>query len=198
MKHTLSFAIALVAHVSAVAVGDHPNKLQVPRPLTDTLHPLTQSLFQARTCGDPANAVPLYRAFNSGDIDHLYTTSTLEIQTVTKAGTFISEGVAGKVFPTQEIGTVPFYRLYSGGLQDHFYTASAVERDAAIRTLGYISEGIVGYVYADAGCGGWALYRLLRPAPVSDHLYTLSTVEVAAVQAAGYKYEGVAAYIRPA
>ncbi|KAF8064069.1 hypothetical protein FPV67DRAFT_1451314 [Lyophyllum atratum] len=182
MKFTLTFFSALVVQTSALAFAERDTGITL----------------QARTCGDPATAVPLLRAYSAQGSDHFYTTSAADIQNAVDTGTYVAEGVAGKIFATQVLGTVPFYRLHSlAPITDHFYTKDAWERDQAVNDPGYTYEGIVGYVYPDAACGGLPFHRLYHTAPAEDHFYTMADWEVTFAEGGGYVYEKISAYIIP-
>ncbi|KAF8163805.1 hypothetical protein B0H34DRAFT_795455 [Crassisporium funariophilum] len=147
-------------------------------------------------CADPRHAVPLYRTWSASGSDHFYTTSAEEHQNAFTNLGYADEGIAGYIFPTQELHTVPLYRSYNGAISDHFYTINAAEADNAWRNLGYVNEGIAGYIYADAQCGGVNLYRMYSNGG-SDHFYTTSLSEHDNAAGNGWSPEGTAGLILP-
>ncbi|KAJ7581110.1 hypothetical protein C8J56DRAFT_1015865 [Mycena floridula] len=152
---------------------------------------------QARTCGNPADAVAFLRGFQISTGDHFYTTNAVEMENAVAKLQFKSEGIAGNIFTTQELATTPLFRLFNPTVSDHFYTTSAAERNNAAALLGYVEEGTAGFVYTDANCGGSPLYRLFNVG-ASDHFYTMNAAERDSAAAGGYVYEGIAAFIYPA
>jgi len=94
--------------------------------------------------------VPLFRYFGSGD--HFYTTNSGEIGTTTPGVTgnygYISEGIAGYVYPVPTPQMVPLFRYYGNG--EHFYTTNSGEigttTPGVTGNYGYISEGIACYL----------------------------------------------------
>ncbi|KAJ7595590.1 hypothetical protein C8J56DRAFT_1160022 [Mycena floridula] len=151
---------------------------------------------QTRKCGNPANTVAFLRGVQPSTSDHFYTTSAKEMENAVANLKFNSEGIAGHIFTTQELGTTPLFRLFNPTVSDHFYTTSAAERNNAVTSLGYTDEGTAGFVYTDAKCGGSPLFRLYNVGS-SDHLYTMSVAERNSAAAGGYVYEGIAAFIYP-
>ena len=99
-----------------------------------------------------ANSVPLIRLFNGKSIDHFYTISQEEADTVIDLSGYTEEGIAGFVFSNSPAtciatpGTVPLFRVFNGQIVDHFYTTSVAERDLAVLFLGYVDEGVAACV----------------------------------------------------
>jgi len=98
--------------------------------------------------------VPLYRYWNNGATDHLYSSNPGEIG-VTQSGQsgasgYVCEGVLGYVSPVEFFGSIPIYRYWNGATSDHFYTTNAGEigttHPGHAGNHGYTCEGIVGYV----------------------------------------------------
>jgi Repeat of unknown function (DUF5648) len=147
-----------------------------------------------RTCGDRADAVPLFRVYDANAGDHFYTTSVAQRNNAITNLAYSDEGIAGYVFPTQELHTVPLYRLWSRRATDHFYTISTAQRDSAVANKGYVDEGIAAYVYPDTECGGDPFYRSYNP-ELLDHFYTVREAEWDRSSTIGWNKEGIAAYI---
>ncbi|KAG6891438.1 hypothetical protein C0992_006697 [Termitomyces sp. T32_za158] len=182
MKLALVFASALAAFVAAAPLDGDAHELEA------------RQSFVPGNCGNPANARPFYRLYNSAAVDHFYTLSANEAQAATGLG-YRREGISSYIFPNRAQGTVPLYRLYSASATDHFYTTSAAERTSAIG-LGYTPEGIAGYIYPNNDCGGVPLYRLYS-ASGTDHFYTTSAAERNSAIRGGYTSEGITGYVFP-
>ncbi|KAJ7889284.1 hypothetical protein B0H14DRAFT_2691953 [Mycena olivaceomarginata] len=149
----------------------------------------------AQTCGNPADAAPLFRAYNPTIGDHFYTTNASELQVAVISGGYTREQNAALVFTTQVLSSVPLYRLYSFAETDHLYTTSVEEMDSAIAN-GYTYEKIAAYVYPSEICGATPLYRLFNQ-QMWDHFYTMSVGEVDFAETGGYVLEGIKAYALP-
>ncbi|KAG5717099.1 hypothetical protein E4T56_gene7175 [Termitomyces sp. T112] len=182
MKFSLLFATALLSVASAIPTEMDSSDLEAR---------------QFRQCGNPDDAVPFYRLYNSQAVDHFYTTDAQEANNAIARFGYTDEGISSYIFPYQESGTVPFYRLYSPTAMDHFYTTSASEANNAEQNLGYNSEGVAGYIYPNRGCRGTVpFYRLYNPSGM-DHFYTTSASERDNAAGNGYNYEGIAGYVYP-
>ncbi|KNZ77362.1 hypothetical protein J132_05790 [Termitomyces sp. J132] len=173
VQQTMQFALVLTALLTFVSAA-------------------SLNLEARQSCGDPANASPFFRLYNSGDVDHFYTLDASEGLSATNLG-YTSEGVSSHIFPSEQPGSVPLYRLYSPGVTDHFYTIDAAERDSAVK-LGYYLEGVAGYIYPNAICGAVPFFRMYS-ANGGDHFYTTSTPERDSALGIGYADEGIAGYV---
>ncbi|TBU42921.1 hypothetical protein BD309DRAFT_961928 [Dichomitus squalens] len=94
------------------------------------------------------SAVPLFRLYGAKSTDYFYTASTTQRDDVLSRGNYVSQGVAGYVYPDQECGTVPLYRLHqeSDDVNFNFYTTDEAEVDDFVNMLGYDNLGVTGYV----------------------------------------------------
>ena len=92
------------------------------------------------------NAVPLFRLYSSKSTDHYYTANASNRDTVLSRGNYVSDGIAGYVYPDQECGTVPFWRVYNHGLPDNFFTTDQAEVYDFVDQLGYEELGVTAYV----------------------------------------------------
>ncbi|THU95219.1 hypothetical protein K435DRAFT_819805 [Dendrothele bispora CBS 962.96] len=146
-----------------------------------------------QTCGNPVDAVPLFRAFNPATGDHFYITNATEMGNAVASERYTREQDAARIFETEELSTVPFYRLFNPVIEDHFYTVSEEERDGAIASSECNDEGVPGYVYVDEGCGGEPFFRLFNQ-EAGDHFYTMSEGEVEFAETGGYVFEKIAAF----
>ncbi|KAG5337766.1 hypothetical protein C0989_008944 [Termitomyces sp. Mn162] len=173
VQQTMKFALVLTAFLTFVSAA-------------------SLNLEARQSCGDPANASPFFRLYNSGDVDHFYTLDASEGLSATNLG-YTSEGVSSHIFSSEQPGSVPLYRLYSPGVTDHFYTIDAAERDSAVK-LGYYLEGVAGYIYPNAICGAVPFFRMYS-ANGGDHFYTTSTPERDSALGIGYADEGIAGYV---
>ncbi|WP_156501505.1 hypothetical protein [Denitrobacterium detoxificans] len=148
----------------------------------------TELLAQANDVKDSLSGIEVYRLYNPGSGDHLYTTSAEERQIVIRAG-WRDEGVAF-VAPSQKGD--PVYRVYNPVVGGHHYTTSAAERDALVRG-GWNDEG-VAFLSADPAKGS-PVRRLYNPNPGTVcHLFTTSLTEASNVEASGWRAEGIAFY----
>ncbi|KAJ7467996.1 hypothetical protein FB451DRAFT_1257708 [Mycena latifolia] len=150
----------------------------------------------SETCGDPTNALPFYRGYDSAVVDHFYTTDVALVNAVVT--TYPLQLVAGLIFVTQEESTVPFYRLYSKAAKDNFYTMSTTERDNALNN-GYVStpNNPVTYIYPTQICGSVPLYRLYNSVG-KDNFYTTSESErLDFIANQGYTDIEIAGYVLP-
>ena len=147
----------------------------------------------ATTTADQGQREPLYRLSSAND--HLYTTSTSEMNKAKSEG-YNFEGVAGYVATSQVSGTQPLYRLVKSANSKniHFYTANPTEMQSA-QSQGFRLEGAIGYVPTSQMAGTVPLERLQLPG-TGEYLYTTSTTEKnQAVSRYHYQYQGVACYI---
>ncbi|TBU26177.1 hypothetical protein BD311DRAFT_763002 [Dichomitus squalens] len=94
------------------------------------------------------SAVPLFRLYGAKSTDYFYTANTTLRDEVLSLGNYVSQGVAGYVYPDQECGTVPLYRLHqeADDANFNFYTTDEAEVDDFVNMLGYDNLGVTGYV----------------------------------------------------
>ncbi|MGY3730370.1 histidine phosphatase family protein [Lactococcus termiticola] len=90
----------------------------------------------------------VYRIYNPKSGEHLYSSSSIEIKSLTDKG-WTSEGVAFYSVPS---GGQPVYRLYNAqaGVGAHFNTLSSYERDVLVSKHGWRYEGIAWYAQGSA------------------------------------------------
>lgn len=136
--------------------------------------------------------VPLYRAYNSNDGDHLFTTSNSEYLNVTSAG-WAAEGIAWNAASSTADGGYVVYRLYNSNSGEHFYTASKAEY-MNLGKAGWTQEG-VGFNSPKAD-GNVAVYRAFNPNAKGpgSHMFTTSKSEYDNIVKAGWTAEGIAFY----
>jgi Repeat of unknown function (DUF5648)/Purple acid Phosphatase, N-terminal domain len=134
--------------------------------------------------------VPLYRAVNTENGGHLYSTNARDQH----SHNFKAEGIAGSILSTQSGGAVPLYCMTSPN-GDFLLTTEAAEI-ARMQVHGYQDGGIIGYVESSQVAGTQPLYRLVKP-DGSGHFFTTSASEHAQVLRSGWRDEGVAGYIWP-
>ena len=91
-------------------------------------------------------AVPLFRMYSAKSIDHYYTTNTTQRALLIQQGNYLSDGIAGFVYPEEECGTVPLYRIYKHTIGDNFFTTDQAEVYDFVNQLGYTYMGIYAYV----------------------------------------------------
>ena len=138
-------------------------------------------------------AETMYRLYNPYTGEHLYTSSTLEVETCVAAG-WNDEGYAWTAPTKDYAGATKVYRLYNpyaeGG--DHFYTTSEVEKDSLV-AAGWSFEG-EGW-YSAPKDNGVAVYRAYNPyATTGTHHYTTNEGEIKNLVNAGWSDEGTAWY----
>lgn len=135
--------------------------------------------------------VPVYRAYNPNNGDHLFTTSLKEYNEVVDKG-WAPEGLAWNA-ATEEDGTKPVYRLYNPNSGEHFYTDSEKEYNE-VAAAGWNKEGIA--FYSAASEDGVKIFRSFNPNATGpgSHMFTDSEKEYNELTAAGWSPEGVAFY----
>ncbi|MDH6364273.1 hypothetical protein M2139_001252 [Enterococcus sp. PF1-24] len=136
--------------------------------------------------------LPVWRAYNFGDGDHLYTTSRDEYDWIVGLG-WQAEGIAfHSVTPAYE-NALPVYRLYNPNSGEHFYTLSKAEYEA-VAAEGWNKEGI-GYYMVPENLG-YAIYRVFNPNATGpgSHLFTKSREEADWLISLGWEDEGIAFY----
>ena len=139
--------------------------------------------------------VPLLRAFNPTAVDHFYTTNISEMEIAVGSGSYVSQGDAGYVLPSQAPNSVPLYRMYHPVWIDHMYTVDEAEKEYATTTAGYVDQGITAYVFPSGVCETVEFYRVYNPVAV-DHFYTTNATEKeVALTTQDYVDEGNAGYI---
>ncbi|NBC32835.1 MAG: hypothetical protein GVY13_09200 [Alphaproteobacteria bacterium] len=110
----------------------------------------------------PAEAVPVFRFFNTEAKGHFFTTSTDERDFVEQnLPRFEFEGVGFEAFDTQVEDTVPVYRLFNMEAGGHFFTTSENERDDAAALDAFTPEGIGFFAFPadfeDSGMSGMTM-----------------------------------------
>ncbi|KAI0738624.1 hypothetical protein C8Q80DRAFT_1124751 [Daedaleopsis nitida] len=94
------------------------------------------------------NAVPLYRLYSAGKMDHFITTSWDEVESAVNTNGYSYQGITAYAYPGPEAGcgTVPLYRQYNPQIEDHFYSTTKPS-DNVTAENGYFYEGITAYVF---------------------------------------------------
>jgi hypothetical protein len=90
--------------------------------------------------GLASGTTPLYRYYNTGSGDHLYTTNWNELGAGGSGG-WVYEGISCYIFGSQVTGSVPLERWYNPTNGWHFYTGWPISPGA-----NWIDEGPAGYV----------------------------------------------------
>jgi hypothetical protein len=147
------------------------------------------------TCGNPTDALPLYRIFRPTFANHYYTTS---VGLVNNAVVNLQslEGAAALVFLTQEESTVQFYRLFRTATMDNFYTISTTERDNALQN-GYatVTQEPFTYIYPTQVCGSVPFYRLYHETKQANFYTTSESERLEFIANQGYTDIGIAGYV---
>lgn len=129
---------------------------------------------------------PMYRLYNPNNLEHFYTSSEHEKNTLVKIGWGHYEGIAW----TAPSEGKPVFRLYNPILKDHHYTTNAHEVEVLVSKHHWIKEGIAWY-----SGGEKEIYRLFHPGLTSgSHHYTNDLNEVTILQTRGWIDEGIAWY----
>lgn len=144
------------------------------------------------TVNQVADTVPLYRYWNSGGVDHFYTTSWRELGYGRNG--WVYEGIQAFIHAKRVAGSVPLYRYWNAGSQDHFYTTNWSELGGGRGGYGY--EGIQGFVFPTQVAGTVPLYRYWNGSG-TDHFYTTNWGELGGGRN-GWGYEGIQCYVFPA
>ncbi|WP_280737972.1 MULTISPECIES: MucBP domain-containing protein [unclassified Enterococcus] len=136
--------------------------------------------------------LPVWRAYNFGDGDHLYTISRDEYDWIVGLGWQAEEIAFYSVTPAYE-KAIPAYRLYNPNSGEHFYTLSEAEYEA-VAAKGWNKEGI-GYYMVPENLG-YAIYRVFNPNATGpgSHLFTKSREEADWLISLGWEDEGIAFY----
>lgn len=136
--------------------------------------------------------VPIYRAYNPNDGDHLYTISEKEYDWITGLK-WSAEGIAFKSVLSDYKDAVTIYRLYNSNSGEHFYTLSEKEYNN-VASKGWTKEGIGFYMVPKEK--GEAVYRVFNPNATGpgSHLFTSSKEEAAWLVGLGWKDEKIAFY----
>jgi ELWxxDGT repeat protein len=90
-------------------------------------------------------AVPFYRLYNPGSLQHHWTTDPNETAVLSQSEFWVYEGIVGYILPTPATGAQALYRLAHAGAQLHLWTTDLNEY-VTLQGRGWTAEGIVGYV----------------------------------------------------
>ncbi|MCW8087496.1 hypothetical protein [Sabulicella glaciei] len=141
--------------------------------------------------------VATYRFFHTQAGGHLFTTSTVERDSVQQ--NLPHYRYEGETFLTADQGfpnAVPVYRFFHTQAGGHLFTTSAVEAESVRANLPhYRDEGVGFHMSATPGEGLVPIYRFFHTT-AGGHLFTSSAVErdVTINTLPNYRYEGVAFY----
>lgn len=136
--------------------------------------------------------VPVWRAYNLNDGDHLYTTSKDEYDWIVGLK-WQAEGVAFQSVLSSYEQAVPVFRLYNPNSGEHFYTVSQSEYDN-VASKGWKKEGTGFYMVPKEK--GHPIYRVFNPNATGpgSHLFTRSKTEADWLIGLGWNDEGIAFY----
>lgn len=148
---------------------------------------LNQGVFKA----SPANALPLYRYYNSNNGDHFYTTNFNELGG--GGGEWNAEGVTGYIHTSPQADTNPLHRYYNHSNNDHFYTTNFDELGGGGGDWNY--EGVQGHIFPTQKPNTVALHRYFNSGN-GDHFYTTNFGELGG-GGGDWNYEGVTGFIFP-
>lgn len=141
---------------------------------------------------DDTQLVPVLRAYNSNDGDHLYTTSQKEYDWITGLK-WHAEGVAFQSVLSDYESALPVYRLYNPNSGEHFYTISDKEYNW-VAANGWRKEQIGFYIVPKDQ--GESVFRVFNPNTTGpgSHLFTSSKKEADWLIRLGWRDEGIAFY----
>ncbi|MBV7392533.1 BspA family leucine-rich repeat surface protein [Enterococcus sp. ALS3] len=136
--------------------------------------------------------VPVWRAYNLNDGDHLYTTSKDEYDWIVGLK-WQAEGVAFQSVLSSYEQAVPVFRLYNPNSGEHFYTVSQSEYHN-VASKGWKKEGTGFYMVPKEK--GHPIYRVFNPNATGpgSHLFTRSKTEADWLIGLGWNDEGIAFY----
>ncbi len=134
------------------------------------------------------NAV--YRAYNSSNGEHLYTTNYEEFKVITKNG-WDDEGIAF-MSESKEKGQA-VYRVYNPNSGLHHYTTNVNEKNTLV-SLGWNDEGVA--FYTSKNPKDTPVYRVYNEND-GNHHYTMNANEALALISMGWKNEGIAFLTAP-
>ncbi|KAJ6599807.1 hypothetical protein DFH09DRAFT_970523 [Mycena vulgaris] len=188
MKSFLAFVYVLpvlvLASASPSPAADLPRNMDVKRVTLPT----------PATCGNTSDAVPLFTANSAQFSDNFYSTSISQITAVVGAQGYSFQGIAARVFNSQELSTVPLFHLFQNVVIDSFYTTSTTERDLALEN-GYIVGGTDAFIYPSQICASIPFYRLYNSA-ATEHFYTTdASVRASRLASPAWADEGIAGYV---
>ena len=129
-----------------------------------------------------ANQVFRYRLYSPVTLEHMYTTSLNEYNTLgALAGTWTQEGTVGKVLDNpgsfNAVTATPYYRLYNTTTQWHHWTTDPNEYSTLIPYPNWNAEGVDGFILPTTTAGAEQLYRLTYPPKPGLHHWTIDPVE---------------------
>ena len=133
-------------------------------------------------------STPIYRLYNSNNLEHLYTSNLNEKNTLVNIGWGKYEGIS---YYAPISGGTPVYRLYHKGLKIHIYTTDSNEKYVLSKS-GWNYEGIVFYA-STSSTGNIPVYRLYNSG-IKQHLFTTDRNEKNVLSKLGWNYEGIAWY----
>jgi|GEM_PF-3505097 len=111
---------------------------------------MSHQIFNAPASIDGISTSPLFRLYNTSNMQHLWTIDANEYNTLRLFAHWNAEGVDGYVFGQTVTGAIPLYRLNYpyGGLNYHHWTADENEYNVLPGQQGWVQEGISAYVLA--------------------------------------------------
>ncbi|KAJ7721202.1 hypothetical protein B0H16DRAFT_1738377 [Mycena metata] len=187
LKHTLALLLSITVGLTSarnVTGIDTPEAAQT-----------TQGR-SAATCGDPADALPLYRFLTGTGAEYIYFADLPIVQTQAAAKGWTFQGVAALVFTTQEVSTVPLYGLLHTG-DESLYVADTTELANALDG-GYVLSGEpLVYIYPTQICGSVPFYYLTNAAKNSNFYTAVESERLDFINNQGYTDVNVAGYVLP-
>ena len=155
--------------------------------LTIAVTSLTASLvFATNTKADSVN---VYRLYNKVSMEHLYTASKNEYQSLPKISRdWKQEGINFRAQGNPGQGTKAILRVYNPRSGEHLYTSDNYEAQVLTTKNGWRNEGVAFYSQTKSTK---AVYRLYNPAAgIGAHFTTMDAYEKNILASRGWKYEG--------
>lgn len=131
--------------------------------------------------------VTIYRLYNSGNGEHLYTSDFNEKEVLFRQHGWGYEGEAWYA-PDSGQGT-PVYRLYNPGLQNHLYTTDTNEVNVLTAHHGWVKDNGGRPVFYSGGDA--RIYRVYNRALRGLHHWTTDLNEYNILPSHGWQQEGV-------
>ncbi|KAJ7259178.1 hypothetical protein B0H12DRAFT_1182323 [Mycena haematopus] len=126
--------------------------------------------------------------------DFYYATLNSKVTKAVGVDGYTFQGIAARVFTTQELSTVPLLHVYNAQTVDNLYTTSTSECDLAVEN-GYEGPTTLAYIYPSQICGAVPFYRIYNSAD-TEHYYTINETERDAMVATGaWADQGITGYV---
>lgn len=145
-----------------------------------------------RVMADTPQSQPIYRLYNTRNMEHLHTADVNEKNRLPKLSKdWKYEGIAWAA----PVSGDTVFRVYNPKSGEHLYTKDSYEVKVLTSKHGWRAEGIAFY---SATNRDKPVYRLYNPAAgIGAHHSTMDTYEKKVLVSRGWKYEGISWYALP-